>query len=1031
MISTPCLVIVLFSVFFPLRVGLAQTPRERSIRRRDASARGQVNRNENADSLVQAARRLTSEWIKSKTAEAIRNYETAEAIYEANGNATAQIAVLLEMGQAQELLTNQSAALANYEKALSVSRQARQQRNEASALNRLGFFDIERSEFVKAVSYGEQAHQISLATVDRANEAQALLLLGSASYHIRKTSDARTYLQRSLEIFKEIGNDVDRAMVLEALGHLSHELGNPKEALQIFSESLELASSTNNALAKGKALNGIAISYSILGEKQQAIERYRQAIALFETMGNRRYEAVALNGLGYIYYTVAENESALNYYSRALRLFKSVGDREGQSIALARVGRLSERLWDKKTAAQHYEQLLLVTRQLNDPIFESYVLNWLGDVYLSSDTQRALTYYSQALALSRLHSNPRIEAHTLNRLGYASALLGATDSARDFYNHAREGMQAIVDREGESSVLYNLAVLERGQNRLPQAQELIERSLGLVESLATDTGDRELRASYFATAHQQYELYIDLLMELHRQNPAGGFAAKALDASERSRARVLREMLAEIGVEIKKGVDPNLLAQEKSGKEKLNKAIQKRFSMLSRMHSRVELDESQQEIVELTTEYEQVLGEIRQRRPQYAALTQASSFSLTEIQQLLDNETVLVEFALGDERSFAWAVTRDQLESFELPNRAQLEKLTRTVYEELSRRPQDKATKTRDGYLEALDSLSRTLLAPILKYSKKRVVVVADGPLQYIPFSALQVPGNGDERRLLANHDVVSLPSASVLAVQRRALDGRQAATRTLAIVADPVFEADDSRVVIAKSNNSHSPNPNQQADDSRTSRTASDVTNLSRALRDVGIAGSLRRLFFSRQEANAIFAMIPPSEGMKALDFQASRNIVVKDELANYKILHLATHSFMDNENPRLSGLVLSMFDERGQPQNGFLQLNEIYNLRLHADLVVLSACQTALGKDLKGEGIIGLTRGFMYAGVPRVIASLWAVEDAATAELMARFYREMIVNGLKPAAALRAAQLDLSKVKRYNHPYYWAGFVLQGEWK
>jgi len=1022
---------VLFSVFFPLRVGLAQTPRERSIRRRDASARGQVNRNENADSLVQAARRLTSEWIKSKTAEAIRNYETAEAIYEANGNATAQIAVLLEMGQAQELLTNQSAALANYEKALSVSRQARQQRNEASALNRLGFFDIERSEFVKAVSYGEQAHQISLATVDRANEAQALLLLGSASYHIRKTSDARTYLQRSLEIFKEIGNDVDRAMVLEALGHLSHELGNPKEALQIFSESLELASSTNNALAKGKALNGIAISYSILGEKQQAIERYRQAIALFETMGNRRYEAVALNGLGYIYYTVAENESALNYYSRALRLFKSVGDREGQSIALARVGRLSERLWDKKTAAQHYEQLLLVTRQLNDPIFESYVLNWLGDVYLSSDTQRALTYYSQALALSRLHSNPRIEAHTLNRLGYASALLGATDSARDFYNHAREGMQAIVDREGESSVLYNLAVLERGQNRLPQAQELIERSLGLVESLATDTGDRELRASYFATAHQQYELYIDLLMELHRQNPAGGFAAKALDASERSRARVLREMLAEIGVEIKKGVDPNLLAQEKSGKEKLNKAIQKRFSMLSRMHSRVELDESQQEIVELTTEYEQVLGEIRQRRPQYAALTQASSFSLTEIQQLLDNETVLVEFALGDERSFAWAVTRDQLESFELPNRAQLEKLTRTVYEELSRRPQDKATKTRDGYLEALDSLSRTLLAPILKYSKKRVVVVADGPLQYIPFSALQVPGNGDERRLLANHDVVSLPSASVLAVQRRALDGRQAATRTLAIVADPVFEADDSRVVIAKSNNSHSPNPNQQADDSRTSRTASDVTNLSRALRDVGIAGSLRRLFFSRQEANAIFAMIPPSEGMKALDFQASRNIVVKDELANYKILHLATHSFMDNENPRLSGLVLSMFDERGQPQNGFLQLNEIYNLRLHADLVVLSACQTALGKDLKGEGIIGLTRGFMYAGVPRVIASLWAVEDAATAELMARFYREMIVNGLKPAAALRAAQLDLSKVKRYNHPYYWAGFVLQGEWK
>jgi len=1039
MVSTLGLIIVLFSLFFPsFQGGLAQAPPESSIRRRNGSGQGQVKRNDNADKWVQAARKLMSEWIKSETNEAIRNYERAEAVYEAIGNTTDQISALLEMGQAQESLANPSAGLASYEKALSVSRRTRQQFSEASALNRLGFLCIERSEFDKAASYGEQAYQLSLSIADRRDEALSLLLLGTASYHIRKTSDAKIHLQRSLDIFKEIGNDVDRAMVLEALGHLSHESGNPKEALQLFSESLELAGGTNNALAKGKALNGIAISCSILGEKQQAIERYRQAIAIFESMGNGRYEAVALNGLGFIYYSVAENEAALNYYSRALKLFKSVGDREGQSIALARVGRLSERLWDKKTAVQYYEQLLLVTRQLNDPIFESYVLNWLGDVYLASDRQRTLTYYSQALALSRLYSNPRIEAHTLNRLGYANALLGATDSARDFYNHAREGMQAIVDREGESSVLYNLAILERGQNRILQAQELIEGSLKLVESVATDTRDRELQASYFATAHQQYELYIDLLMQLHQQNPRGGFAAKALEASERSRARVLREMLAEIGGEIRQGVDPQLVAQEGAVKEKLNRAIQKRLSILSRTHSQQELDKSQQEIVGLTTEYEQVQSEIRQRRPQYAALTQPASFTVAEIQQLLDDETVLVEFALGDQRSFAWAVTRDRLDSFELPKRAQLEKLARTVYDGLSHRPQDKPAKTRDSYVEAVESLSKTLLAPISRYPKKRVVVVADGVLQYIPFATLQLSSDGEDRRLIADHDVVSLPSASVLAVQRRVLDGRPAASKTLAIVADPVFEADDSRVLLAKSNNSHSPTPTRQPENLKPSRSvarrtsrASHITSLSKALRDLGMGASLRRLFFSRQEANAVFGMIPASEGMKALDFQATRNLVVNDELADYKIIHLATHSFMDNDNPHLSGLVLSMFDERGLPQNGFLQLYEIYNLRLHADLVVLSACQTALGKDLKGEGIVGLTRGFMHAGVPRVIASLWAVEDAATAELMARFYRQMIVNGLRPAAALRAAQLDLSKLKRYNHPYYWAGFVLQGEWK
>jgi CHAT domain-containing protein/Flp pilus assembly protein TadD len=1020
-----------------VQVGPAQIQRNR---RGDRVVAQESRTKNNAERLVRQARKLASEWDKSKITEAIRNYNKAQLIYQAIGDVSNQLFVLLEMGQAQESSGDLSAALLSYERALSLSSHFRQQLFEAAALNRLGFFYIERSEFEKALELAERAHQLSLSIGDGKNRAQALLLLGTGNYHVRKVAEAKKYLQASLELLEKIDSP-DRCAALEMLGHLSHELGDPKEAMRLFSESLALASRINNLQEIGKALNGIAISHSILGEKQQAVESYRRAQAIFEKMGNRRHAAVALNGLGYIYYTVAQYEPALNYYSRALKFFRSVNDREGESIALARTAKISEELWGKKTAAPQYEQLLIIARQLKDPIFESYVMNWLGDAYLSSDVRRALDYYAQALSLSRLHRNPRIEAHTLNRLGYGYASLGETDSAKNFYSSALQRMQIIFDREGESMTLYNLAVLERAQDRMGEARVLIERSLNIVESLTTDVGDRALRASYFATAHQQYEFYIDVLMQLHKRDPSAGLDLKALEASERSRARSLVEMLGETGADIRQGVDPELLEQEGNTKDKLSKAIQKRQMIVARIHTKQEIDDSEQEIVELTTEYEQIASVIRKKSPQYAALTQPTSLTAAQIQQLLDEDSVMIEYALGDKKSFAWTITSDSIRSFELPERAKLEQLVRVVYDELARTERDGTiTKRPAGYSAAIESLSKFLLDCISEYhGKKRVIVIADGVLHYLPFSTLQVSNVTSDRRLIAHQEIVNLPSASALAVQRSVLKDRSTAPRMLAIVADPVFEVDDSRILEARSDRGavqqlQMRTYRNSGDVSRGSGLrGSDVSKLGRVLRDVqagnGLRG-LRRLFFSRQEANDVFRLISPAEGMKALDFQASRKMIVNHELAEYRMLHFATHGLLDNQFPELSGIVLSMFDEQGRPQNGFLQLYEIYNLRLSADLVVLSACQTGLGKNIKGEGIVGLTRGFMHAGSRRVVASLWKVDDAATAQLMVRFYRQMIVNGLKPAAALRAAQLDLSKENRYRNPYFWAGFVIQGEW-
>jgi CHAT domain-containing protein len=344
-----------------------------------------------------------------------------------------------------------------------------------------------------------------------------------------------------------------------------------------------------------------------------------------------------------------------------------------------------------------------------------------------------------------------------------------------------------------------------------------------------------------------------------------------------------------------------------------------------------------------------------------------------------------------------------------------------------------------------------------------RLAVVASGALEYTPFAALPLPENGSAgedggtgrqgdgatgrkgksllaapspRRpvafipLIVNHEVVNLPSASALALIRREAAGRRAATKTLAALADPVFDANDPRLVTAKKKAI----PNGLIAGSRpteflsaSSATQSDLRRSAQSFHRDGFG----RLFFSNEEAELITRFAPGNLTLKATGFEASRQLVASGELGRYRIVHFATHGLINSEHPELSGLVLSLLDENGKSQDGFLRMSEIFNLRLSADLVVLSACQTALGKEIKGEGLVGLTRGFMYAGAERVVASLWQVDDQATAQLMRYFYRGMLKENLRPAAALRAAQIEMSRSSRWSSPYFWSGFVIQGEWR
>ena len=207
----------------------------------------------------------------------------------------------------------------------------------------------------------------------------------------------------------------------------------------------------------------------------------------------------------------------------------------------------------------------------------------------------------------------------------------------------------------------------------------------------------------------------------------------------------------------------------------------------------------------------------------------------------------------------------------------------------------------------------------------------------------------------------------------------------------------------------------------------------LERSAEETGLSidGSLPRLLFTRREAEAILSVARQTGATTALDFDASRETATSAQMKDYRIIHFATHGLLNNDHPELSGLVFSLVDREGKEQNGFVRLIDIYNMELNADLVVLSACQTALGKQVHGEGLLGLTRGIMYAGAARVMSSLWKVDDEATAEMMKKFYEGMLKEGKTAAESLRAAQVWMRGQKRWESPYYWAGFILQGEWK
>ena len=798
-----------------------------------------------------------------------------------------------------------------------------------------------------------------------------------------------------------------------------------QQAIEKWEEALPLWRVVRDKIWEAITLTGIGRVYDLLGEKQKALEYYHQSLPLSRTVGDKKQEAITLNNIGAVYNALGEQQQTLEYLNQSLLLSRAVGDKELEAITLNNIGLVYDDLGEQQKALEYYHQSLPLSRAVGYKALEATTLNNIGGVYDDlGEQQKALEYYNQSRLLSRAVGNKALEAATLNNIGGVYNDLGEQQQALEYYNQSRLLSRVVGDKELEAITLNNIASAKRYQGNLTEALTPLEQAVDIIESLRTKVASPELRTSYFASQQGYYEFYIDLLMQLHSSNPSQGYNAKALHASERSRARSLLELLTEANADIRQGVERQLVEQERTLQQKLDAIEKRRVELFSSNHTPQQATAIEQEREQLLSQYQDIQAKIRATSPRYAALTQPQPLTLTEIQQqVLDEDTLLLQYSLGTERSYLWAVSKTSISSHELPPREEIETAAKQFYE-LLKTPGFQLEDTRGSIrvenvkaTKAVSQLSQMLLTPVVEQlSNKRLLIVSDGALQYIPFSALPLPETSSENvvPLLANNEIVNLPSATTLGILRQEQTTRQTAPKALAILADPVFSSDDERVSVSKQQ------PNRRLQQQLLNRSAREV--------DIGV---WQRLPGTRTEAEAIMALVPDSERVHGFDFAANRQMITNPELSSYRIVHLATHGLLNSTNPELSGVVLSLFDEQGIPQNGFLRLHDVFNLNLPVELVVLSACQTGLGQEVKGEGIVGLTRGFMYAGSPRVLVSLWNVSDAATAEMMSRFYRLMLQEGFSATAALRAAQLEMQQETQWEAPYYWAAFTIQGEWR
>lgn len=917
---------------------------------------------------------------------AVARYDAAERALAKGGSADDRAYASLSRCELERRLGRREAAFADCQRARDAWSSIGRPQAAARADSRLGLILSELGRGAEAATAYRRALASLEASGDRRGRATASVNLGLLLHYQGDLDGALGFYREALAIYEPLGHVSAIANLRNNIGGIHFVRGEAREASAEFRRAAEMHRQVGNLEGEASARGNLALLQRDLGDLRASLATQTEVLGIRRKLVDRDGEARALQNCALVYLAVGEPEQASALLQDALRLRRQGQDRLGEMATLRVLAEAATALGDLDAAMRHLDASIAIAEAggLRDAVAAAQMARGeaLRQAGRLADARAA--FASAAAEFAAIGNRPKRAEAMLGQARAALALRAAAEAETIAAEAQRLlGASEYLPLSARASVVRGRA--SQASGRLDDAAAAADQAIAAIESVRGRIGTPDLRASYGATVREAYELAIEVALALA---PAAdpGAAAKTLEIAEWSRARAFRELLSEPSFD-----------EEGSASSKAD-ALRRRFTSLS-----AELDASivaandgrdASRAARLGLELDVAAAELRRLDPAFASLHAPRRLRAHEVRALLDPGTVLLEYMVGEHASHVWIVTPAAVRVVELPARHELEPRIRRVLDGWSHRVQG------DDVAADARWLSERLLPAGALDGARRIAVVADGPLELLPFAALPRAGG---RRLLEEAELVMLPSASVLATQREAAASRVGNRAALVALIDPVFGRADPRAPAC------------------SAAACAEVP-----------PPALERLAASGAEGRAALAQLPKGAARSVLEgLAANRDAVLGGSLAAHRIVHLATHGVVDFQHPWRTGLYLSRVGRDGAAIEGFLGLRELAGLRLDADLVVLSACDSALGREVRGEGPNGLARAFMNAGAERAIATLWRIPDASSARIFARFYEALLAEGSSPAAALRRAQLALIHDRRRSDPYHWAAYTMHGDWR
>lgn len=899
--------------------------------------------------------------------------------FASSGRPRQAAAAKLEAGDVYLMMSSYQQAIAAYHQALKMSGGLADQR--CAALSRIArtYASIGRSH--DAQNYMDEANSVCSAVSDKKVLADAAEAQGETRFWLGNMSEAIASFNGARKLATE-AEDRDGEGLAKLM--LSGAIDDPEERNRLAWSALADFVESGNEYGVAQVHSKLGYLASAAGNFEVARCHCESALPVFQRIADKDNAAIALNILGLIARQSGDTEQSLRYYKRARNDFASVRDDLGEFGTVYEIAEILLSQHKYSDLEPLYARKLHLAQATSNHAYLALALVDMADVYARQHQYlQAEKTYQRGLEEARVAGNPDAESTALERMAELQMELRRYRQALETFAKAQSLREQSGQIEDVARIQYSRARIYLQVNQLEDARTEIEKTIAIIESQRLRIAKFDSRAQYFASVHDYYSLYIQVLIALNKLHPDQNYARLAFEAAEKGKVRSLLDLLENT----QQSVICDALLAHNSGAPTIKSN-------------------------EATSEAQ--------------ALSTTQPLTLNELEtQIGDGDTVLLEYALGEDRSVAWVVDGKNTAAYDIAPAAEINKRVRMfrnallpVETKANESPSDyllrRAVAKRSRLTQA-KLLANLLFGPLQLPPRKRLLIVPDGPLQYLPFAALAVPANGRESvPLIERYELTMLPSASTLVSLRKTASKRAPPADEVTVFADPAFAPPGKPVPPAGSISPGAPRSRE----------------LTRALIDVRDSRWIPSLPGSRNEALAIQQITGRARTRLIMGFDANREAIKTSSIEHQKILHFATHGMMDPRHPELSGLVLSMFNKKGEYQDGYLRVSDIYNLKLSADLVVLSSCESALGKDLGSEGINGLPRAFLYAGARTVIASLWKVDDDATVPLMKAFYSRL-QRGETPALALREAQIEMLKSAQFSDPYYWAAFVLEGDYR